>query len=121
MARIEKINEILRNIRINSPDIIGAVVISIEGLPIASVAPDELDEELISGMAAALIGAGEQMSEELMGAKMEQTFVKTEKGYVVLNFINDDSVLALLASKRAKLGLIFLELKRAVRELATEL
>ena len=46
MASEEEINNILRNIRINSPDVIGAVVISIDGLPIASVAPDELDEEL---------------------------------------------------------------------------
>ncbi|MBF0189203.1 MAG: roadblock/LC7 domain-containing protein [Magnetococcales bacterium] len=118
MSRVEKINEVLRAIRVNSPDVLGAVIVSIDGLPIASVAPAELDEELIAGMAAALLGSGEQISEELMGANMQQTLVRSEKGLIVLNAVSEDAVLVLLANKNAKLGLIFLEVRRAIRDLA---
>lgn len=118
MATIsEKISEVLRGLRISSPEIIGAAVVNIEGFIIASVAPSELDEELIGGMSAALLGVGERISGELMRAPMEQTYVKSERGYVILNAIGNDAILTLLVTKEAKLGLIFLELKRAIPEL----
>jgi len=116
-SRTEKITEILRRIRVSSPDVVGAAVVSLEGFIIAAVAPSEIDEELVGGMAAALLGVGERISGELMRAPMEQTYVKSEKGYVMLNAVGQEAVLVLLATKEAKLGLIFLELRRTVPEL----
>ena len=117
-TRTERIQEVLRGFRTASPDIIGASVVSIEGFVIASVLPSEIDEELVSGMAAAMLGVGERISSELMGSVMEQTYVRSEKGYVVLNAVGADAVLVLLTSKEAKLGLIFIELRRRCAELA---
>jgi len=117
-TRTERIQEVLRGFRTASPDIIGASVVSIEGFVIASVLPAEIDEELVSGMAAAMLGVGERISSELMGSIMEQTYVRSEKGYVVLNAVGADAVLVLLTSKEAKLGLIFVELRRRCAELA---
>lgn len=117
-TRTERIQEVLRGFRTASPDIIGASVVSIEGFVIASVLPSEIDEELVSGMAAAMLGVGERISSELMGSVMEQTYVRSEKGYVVLNAVGPDAVLVLLTSKDAKLGLIFIELRRRCAELA---
>ncbi len=117
-TRTERIQEVLRGFRTASPDIIGASVVSIEGFVIASVLPSEIDEELVSGMAAAMLGVGERISSELMGSIMEQTYVRSEKGYVVLNAVGTDAVLVLLTSKDAKLGLIFIELRRRCAELA---
>jgi uncharacterized protein len=116
-SRTEKITEVLRGIRVSSPDVIGASVVSLEGFIIASVAPAEIDEELVGGMSAALLGVGERISGELMRAQMEQTYVKSEKGYVILNAIGTEAVLVLLVTKEAKLGLIFLELRRTISEL----
>jgi predicted regulator of Ras-like GTPase activity (Roadblock/LC7/MglB family) len=116
-TRTERIAEVLRGLRISSPEIIGAAVVSIEGFIISAIAPSEIDEELVGGMSAALLGVGERISGELMRAPMEQTYVKSEKGYVILNSIGEDAVLVLLVTKEAKLGLIFLELKRMIPEL----
>lgn len=117
-SRTERIQEVLRGLRSASPDIIGASVVSIDGFVIASVLPSEIDEELVSGMAAAMLGVGERISSELMGAMMEQTYVRSDKGYVVLNAVGQDSVLVVLTTKDAKLGLVFIELRRACSELA---
>jgi predicted regulator of Ras-like GTPase activity (Roadblock/LC7/MglB family) len=117
-TRTERIQEVLRGFRTASPDIIGASVVSIEGFVIASVLPAEIDEELVSGMAAAMLGVGERISSELMGSVMEQTYVRSEKGYVVLNAVGADAVLVLLTTKEAKLGLIFIELRRRCAELS---
>lgn len=116
-SRAEKIQDVLRGLRSASPDIIGASLVSIDGFVIASVLPAEIDEELVSGMAAAMLGVGERISTELMGSTMEQSYVRSEKGYVVLNAVGGESVLVVLTTKEAKLGLVFIELKRRCAEL----
>ncbi|MFC1642061.1 roadblock/LC7 domain-containing protein [Myxococcota bacterium] len=116
-SRTEKIQDILRGLRTASPDIIGAAVVSIDGFIIASVLPAEIDEELVSGMAAAMLGVGERISSELMDSAMEQTYVRSQKGYVILNAVGSDSVLVVLTTKDAKLGLVFIEVKRRCSEL----
>jgi predicted regulator of Ras-like GTPase activity (Roadblock/LC7/MglB family) len=117
-SRTEKMQDILRGLRGASPDIIGAAVVSIDGFIVASVLPSEVDEELVSGMAAAMLGVGERISSELMASTMEQVYVRSEKGYVVLNAVGADSVLVVLTTKDAKLGLVFIEVKRRCQELA---
>ncbi|MBD3421346.1 MAG: hypothetical protein GF398_14615 [Chitinivibrionales bacterium] len=116
-SKTDKITEILRRLRTSSPDIFGATVVSVEGFPIASVAPAEIDEELVSGMSAALLGVGERIANEMMQSPLNQVFVKSEKGYVILNSIGQDAVLMLLVTIQAKLGLIFLELRRVIPDL----
>jgi len=117
-SRTEKMQDVLRGLRSASSDIIGAAVVSIDGFVIASVLPTEIDEELVSGMAAAMLGVGERISAELMGSAMEQTYVRSEKGYVILNAVGADSVVVVLTTKEAKLGLVFIEVKRRCAELA---
>jgi predicted regulator of Ras-like GTPase activity (Roadblock/LC7/MglB family) len=109
--------DVLRGLRGASPDIIGAAVVSIDGFIVASVLPCEIDEEVVCGMAAAMLGVGERIAAELMASKMEQTYVRGEKGYVILNALGTDSVLVVLTTKEAKLGLVFIEVKRRCAEL----
>ena len=116
-TRTEKMQDVLRNLRAASPDVVGAAVVSIDGFVIASLLPTEIDEELVSGMAAAMIGVGERISTELMGSKLEQTYVRSEKGYVILNAVGKEAVLVVLTTKQAKLGLIFIDVRRRTEEL----
>ena len=117
-SRAEQMQDVLRGLRSASPDIIGSAIVNIDGFIIASVLPSEIDEELVSGMAAAMLGVGERISAELMASNMEQTYVRSEKGYVILNAVGEDSVLIVLTTKEAKLGLVFIEIKRRSKELA---
>jgi uncharacterized protein len=117
-TRTEQLADILRTLRATSPEVIGAAVVSAEGFIIASVLPNDTDEDLIGGMAASLLGVGERISADLMRAQMDQVFVRSPKGYILLNAINASASLVVLVTKDAKLGLIFLELKRAIAELA---
>lgn len=116
-SRVEKIQEILRNLRSVSPDIIGSAMVSTDGFVIASLLPNEIDEELVSGMAAALLGVGERIAHELMGGQMEQTYVRGKQGYVILNAVGPDALLIVLTTPDAKLGLVFLDIRRRVAEL----
>lgn len=117
-SRVEKIQDVLRSLRAVSPDIIGSAMVSTDGFIIASLLPSEVDEELVSGMAAALLGVGERIAGELMGGGMEQTYVRGRLGYVILNAVGADALLIVLTTPEAKLGLVFLDVKRRVQELA---
>ena len=116
-TRTEKIQEVLRSLRAASPEIIGSAVISTDGFIIASLLPNEIDEEVVAAMAAAMLGVGARISSELMSAEMDQTYVRSKKVYVLLNAVGGDAVLAVLTTSDAKLGLVFLDVKRRVAEL----
>lgn len=115
--RIERIQDVLRSLRAVSPDIIGSAMVSTDGFIIASMLPAEVDEELVSGMAAALLGVGERIAGELMGGSMEQTYVRGRLGYVILHAVGQEALLIVLTTPDAKLGLVFLDVKRRVQEL----
>lgn len=116
--RIERIQDVLRSLRAVSPDIVGSAMVSTDGFIIASLLPAEVDEELVSGMAAALLGVGERIAGELMGGNMEQTYVRGRLGYVILHAVGQEALLIVLTTPDAKLGLVFLDVKRRVAELA---
>jgi uncharacterized protein len=115
--RIERIQEALRSLRAVSPDIVGSAMVSTDGFIIASLLPAEIDEELVCAMAAAQLGAGERIATELLDGAMEQTFVRGKQGYVILNAVGKDALLIVLTSPEAKLGLVFLDVKRKVTDL----
>ena len=116
-TKSERINEVLRSLRQGTPEVIGASVVSSEGFIVASVLPQEVDEDLIGGMSASLLGISERIATDLLRSQMEQTYVRSPKGYIVVNAAGPDAVVVLLVSREAKLGLIFLELKRTIAEL----
>jgi hypothetical protein len=118
-SRVERIQNVLRTLRSVSPDIVGSAVVSTDGFIIASLLPSEVDEELVSGMAAGLLGVGERIAAELMGGAMEQTYVRGRLGYVILNAVGQEALLIVLTTPEAKLGLVFLDVRRRVQELAT--
>ena len=116
--RIERIQDVLRSLRAVSPDIVGSAMVSTDGFIIASLLPAEVDEELVCAMAAAQLGAAERIAGELMGGAMEQTYVRGKLGYVILNAVGQEALLIVLTTPDAKLGLVFLDVKRRVQELS---
>jgi predicted regulator of Ras-like GTPase activity (Roadblock/LC7/MglB family) len=117
LRRTDQIQDVLRGLRTSSSEVVGAALVSTEGFTAASLLPSEVDEEVVAGMGAALLGVAERISLELMGADMVQTYVRSSKGYIVLSQVGDDSVLVVLTTERAKLGLVFLDIKRRLPDL----
>jgi len=54
---------------------------------------------------------------ELLGGGMEQTYVRGRQGYVILHAVGQEALLIVLTTPDAKLGLVFLDVKRRVQEL----
>lgn len=116
IRRSDQLQDILRGLR-SSPGVTGAAITSVEGATLASLLPDEVDEEVLAGMGAALLGVGERISDQLMRAEMMQTYVRSSNGYIILNRVGSEAVLVMLTTENAKLGLILLDIKRRLPEL----
>lgn len=114
--RIERMIERLRDLQVSSPDIEAAAIVSVDGLPIASSLPQGVEEDRVSAMSAAMLSLGERIASELGRGLLDEVYVKGEKGYVILRAIGEEAVLTVLARQQAKLGLLFLDMRRAAEE-----
>jgi hypothetical protein len=107
----------LRDLQSGTPDIEASAVVSVDGLIMASSLPSGVDEDRISAMSAAMLSLGDRIASELSRGILEQVYIKGGDGIIVLMAVGDEAVLTVLARAQAKLGLIFLDMKRAVEDL----
>ena len=116
-SRSDQMVDRLRNMQAAAPDIEASAVVSVDGLIMASALQQGVEEDRVSAMSAAMLSLGERISNELGRAGLEQVYIKGEKGYVVLMSVGEEAVLTALAREQAKLGLIFLDMRRAAEDL----
>jgi predicted regulator of Ras-like GTPase activity (Roadblock/LC7/MglB family) len=116
-TRTQLMVERLRELQASSPDIEASAIVSVDGLTIASALPQGIEEDRVSAMSAAMLSLGERIASELGRGSLEQVYIKGLTGYVVLMSVGEDAVLTSLAREHAKLGLIFLDMRRATEDL----
>jgi predicted regulator of Ras-like GTPase activity (Roadblock/LC7/MglB family) len=117
-SRSQLMVERLRDLQASSQDIEASAVVSVDGLTIASALPQGVEEDRVSAMSAAMLSLGERIASELGRGDLDQVYIKGGQGYVVLMSVGEDAVLTVLAREQAKLGLIFLDMRRATEDLA---
>jgi uncharacterized protein len=116
-SRTERMVSVLRDLQVSTPDIEASAVVSVDGLIMASSLPAGIEEDRVSAMSAAMLSLGERIAGELGRGYLDQVYIKGENGYVVLMSVGEEAVLTVLARKEAKLGLVFLDMRRCVEEL----
>jgi hypothetical protein len=115
--REEMIKSTLDELKGTSADIEASAVISTDGLVMASSLPADMDEDRVGAMAAAMLSLGDRTSHELGRGELEQVLVKGERGYVLMTHAGPDTVVTVITKSNAKLGLIFLDVKRAAEKI----
>jgi len=108
----------LRDLQAATPEIEAAAVVSVDGLTMASSLPANVEEDRVSAMSAAMLSLGERISGELGRGLLEQVHVKGDDGYVILMSVGEEAVLTTLVREGAKLGLIFLDMRRTADDLS---
>jgi predicted regulator of Ras-like GTPase activity (Roadblock/LC7/MglB family) len=116
-SRTERMVDRLREMQISTPDIEASAVVSVDGLIMASSLPTGVDEDRLSAMSAAMLSLGERIASELNRGLLEQVYIRGFEGFVILTSIGEEACLTALARKEAKLGLVFLEMRRAAEDL----
>ncbi len=113
------INEALGSLMSSNSSIEGVALVTSDGLMISSKLPEGMDEDRISAMSAALLSLSERAVEELNKGIPEQVTIKGDKGYIILTSAGNESVLAVTTTPDAKLGLVYMDIKKAAKQLVS--
>lgn len=116
-SRTEQMVGRLKDLQVSTPDIEASAVVSVDGLIIASALPPDVEEDRVSAMSAAMLSLGERIAGELGRGLLDQVYIRGANGYVILSAVGEEAVLTVLARKDAKLGLVFLDMRRATEDL----
>lgn len=109
--------ERLRDLQASSPDVEASAVVSVDGLTMASALPEDVEEDRVAAMSAAMLSLGERIAGELGRGNLDQVYIRGKGGFVILMAIGNEAVLTVLARQQAKVGLLFLDMRRATEDL----
>ncbi|MBU7019248.1 MAG: roadblock/LC7 domain-containing protein [Theionarchaea archaeon] len=116
--KVEALTDLLEGLEAMTPDIEASAVVSVDGLMIASALPKDVEGDRVAAMSAAMLSLGERTASELARGQLSEVYVKGEHGYIVLMASGENAVMTALAREDAKLGLVFLDMKRVAGEVA---
>jgi len=117
MSLSEQIAEKLRALEARVPGVEAGLVVTPDGLTIASALPPDADEERIAAMCAAAFSTAERICKELNKGSVQMSFVRGDGGYVLVTSSGPNAILMVMTSPEAKLGLLFLEMRRLAKEI----
>jgi len=118
MHRADQLNRTLRKLQHDSPGVEASALISEDGLMIASALSQDMEETRVAGMTATLLNLGSRATIELSRGNVQEVIVRGEHGYAVLISAGRGALLLALTNENAKLGLVFFDMREAVRSLA---
>ncbi|MCC6799601.1 MAG: roadblock/LC7 domain-containing protein [Anaerolineae bacterium] len=116
-SRTDLMVDRLRELQAGAPDIAASAVVSVDGLIMASALPADVEEDRVSAMSAAMLSLGDRIAAELGRGALEQVYIRGDDGFVILMSVGEEAVLTALVRDGAKLGLVFLDMKRAASDL----
>ncbi len=117
MSRTDDLNRVLRHLQSGTPEIEASALISDDGLMIASALPPHIDEARVAAISSTLISLGTRAAVELQRGPLDQVLVRGAQGYVVLMAATEGTMLLTLANREAKLGLVFLDMTKTVKDI----
>lgn len=119
----EKIQEILKDLESELPEIEASAVVSAEGFPMASALPKDIDELRVAAITAVMLNMGERATMEFSKGTLQQVIVKGSDGLLISMAAGSDAVLTVSATHDARLGMLLLYSERTaqkIRNLLTE-
>lgn len=106
------LQSMLSDLNATSAAIQASAIVSIDGILLASVLPESIDADRAGAMSAAMLALGSRTAKELERGKLEQVMIKSAKGYTLMVGAGTDAMLTVMTGTDAKLGLIFLAVRR---------
>jgi predicted regulator of Ras-like GTPase activity (Roadblock/LC7/MglB family) len=117
MTRLDKLNRILRKLQNDSPGIETSALISEDGLMIARADSLNMEETRVAGMTATLLNLGTRAAAELGRGGVQEVIVRGEHGYAVVISAGRGALLLAVTDESSKLGLVFFDMREAIRAL----
>ncbi len=112
---MNNLDKILSNL-VDNTNSESAVLVNAEGLTIASINAE--NEDRVAVMIASLHSMGEKFSNDLNKGGINQFYIKTNDGYILLKDVNSNTIIGLIAKENTKLGLLMMYLDATVKEIS---
>ena len=119
MARFDNLTKVLGTLQSSTPGVEASALISSDGLMIASVLSQDFDETRVAGMTATLLNLGSRAATELRRGEVSEVIVRGEHGYAVMISAGRGALLLVLAKEATPLGLIFFDMREAIKSIKT--
>ena len=117
-SRGDTLEGVLNELQGSIPEVEACAIVSVEGLPIVSALPNDVDEAKVAAMTAAMLTLGEKAAQELGKGTLEQVNVKGPDGWLLVIQAGMNACLTVSTTAGAKLGMVFLEMKRAAEKIS---
>ncbi|MFW9943433.1 MAG: roadblock/LC7 domain-containing protein [Candidatus Thorarchaeota archaeon] len=117
-TRGDTLEGVLNELQGSIPEIEACAIVSVEGLPIVSALPTDVDEAKVAAMTAAMLTLGEKAAIELGKGNLEQVNIKGVEGWLLVIQAGMNACLTVSTTASAKLGMVFLEMKRAAEKVS---
>ncbi|MHA1576753.1 MAG: roadblock/LC7 domain-containing protein [Candidatus Thorarchaeota archaeon] len=116
-TRGDTLEGVLNDLQGSIPEIEACAIVSVEGLPIVSALPTDVDEAKVAAMTAAMLTLGEKAAMELGKGEFKQVIIEGKEGWLLAIQAGMNACLTVSTTSQAKLGLIFLDMKRAAAKI----
>jgi len=113
----EQLDQVLNDFERNVPHVEATAVVSTDGLVIASRLPDQVEEDRVGAMGAAILSISTRSGEELDRGEMLRVLIEGTDGYLLIRSIGDVAILVVLVDKKVRLGMLFYECKQCIKQL----
>ena len=113
----EQLDQVLNNFERNVPHVEATAVVSTDGLVIASRLPDQVEEDRVGAMGAAILSISTRSGKELDRGEMLRVLIEGTDGYLLIRSIGDVAILVVLVDKKVRLGMLFYECKQCIKQL----
>lgn len=110
--------DILDELIVRTPDILSALVVSDDGLNVASGVPHD-DDDTIALIASDLMDMAENFCSRLEQGHLHRILLEGEQRTTIVVNAGTHTVLAVLVSADTKLGLVTLAMRRAADQIAS--
>jgi len=113
----EQLDQVLNDFERNVPHVEATAVVSTDGLVIASRLPDQVEEDRVGAMGAAILSISTRSGEELNRGEMLRVLIEGTNGYLLIRSIGEVAILVVLVDKKVRLGMLFYECKQCINKL----
>lgn len=119
ISKQEQLQNALRDLRSAIPDVRGAMIATVDGLPIAQTFTDNTDAGRVAAMAATALGLGKRINDTLGTGDLSEMSVSGSMGQVYIYATGRKGVLAVVAPSGMNLGLLHMEARDTAGRVAS--
>lgn len=118
LSKQDRLNATLVNLRTAMPELRGALVATVDGLPIAQAMGDGTDANRVAAMAATALGLGKRINDTLGAGQLTDMSVSGASGQVYIYAAGNKGVLAVVTPPGMNLGLLHMEARDTAQDVA---